>query len=77
MITPVTSSSASALRRGLTFTAGCQRPVVKVHRERKRGIFRQIKAQNRRNIGNISRFCNAELAEKTRFRRGLTFTAGC
>jgi len=49
---------------------------VEVHRERKRGIFRQIKAQDRRNIGNISRFCNAEVAEKTRFRRGLTFTAG-
>jgi len=51
--------------------------VVEVHRERKREIFRQIKAPNRRNTGSISRFGNAELAEKIRFRRGLTFTTGC
>ena len=52
-------------------------PVVKVDHERERAIFRQIKAQNRRNIGDLSRFCNAELAEKGRSQRGSSFTTGC
>jgi hypothetical protein len=56
---------------------GLEQAVVEVHRAPERGIFRQIKAQNRRNTGSISRFCNAELAEKTRSGRGLTFTTGC
>ena len=43
-----------------------QQPVVKVDRKRERAIFRQIKAQNRRKIGDLSRICNAELAEKGR-----------
>jgi hypothetical protein len=51
--------------------------VVKGRSRRKREIFRQIKALDRSNIGNISRFSNAELAEKIRFRRGPPFTTGC
>ena len=49
---------------------------MEVLREREREILRQIKAPNRRNTGSISRFGNAELAEKIRPRRGLTFATG-
>ena len=52
--------------------------VVEVLRERGGQIFRHIfiKAPNRRNTGSIPRFGNAELAEKIRPRRGLTFATG-
>jgi len=50
---------------------------VEVHRGRERGVLRQIEAPNRRHTGSIPRFGNEELAEKTRSRRGLTFTTGC
>jgi len=49
--------------------------VVEVSRQRERAIFRQIKAQDRWNIGDRS--CNAELAEKGRSEQGSTFTTGC
>jgi hypothetical protein len=51
--------------------------VAEVRRKRERVIFRQIKAGNRRNIGNISRFFNAELAKKGRSQLGSTFAKGC
>jgi len=50
--------------------------MVEVSRQRERGIFRQIKAQDRWDIGDISRSCNAELAEKGRSQQGSTFTTG-
>jgi len=40
-------------------------------------MFRQIKAPNRSNTVCLPRFGNAELAEKIRPRRGLTFATGC
>jgi len=51
--------------------------VVEVSRQRERAIFRQVKAQYRWNIGDISRSCNAERAEKGRSQQGSTFTTGC
>jgi len=51
--------------------------VVEVSRQRERAIFRQIKAQDRWNIGDIWRSCNAELAENGRSQQGSTFTTGC
>jgi len=51
-------------------------PVVEVSCQRERAIFRQIKAQDRWNIGDISRSCNAELVEKGRSQQGSTFTTG-
>ena len=60
-----------------TVPAATWQPVVKVLRERGREVFRQIKAPNRRHTGSIPRFGNAELAEKIRPRRGLTFATGC
>jgi len=39
--------------------------------------IRQIKAPNRRNTASMPRFGNAEMAEKIRPRRGLTFSTGC
>jgi hypothetical protein len=50
--------------------------VVKVDRMRERGIFGQIKAENRRNIRDLARFSNADLAEKARSERGAHFTTG-
>ena len=44
--------------------AGCWEAGVFLRLGREQVIFRQIKAQNRSDIGNISRFCNAELAKK-------------
>ena len=54
-----------------------QQPGAKVLRAPEREIFRQIKAPNCRDTGGISRFGNAELAEKIRSGRGLTFATGC
>jgi hypothetical protein len=51
--------------------------VVEVLRAPERDVFRQIKASNRSNIGNIARFGNAEMAEKGRSERGMTFATGC
>jgi len=51
--------------------------VVEVSRQRERAIFRQIKAQDRWNSGDILRSRNAELAEKGRSQQGSTFTTGC
>jgi len=51
--------------------------VVEVSRHRERAIFRQIKAQERWDIGDISRSCNAELAENGRSQQGSTFSTGC
>jgi len=51
--------------------------VVEVSRQRERAIFRQIKAQDRWNIDDISRSCNAELAENGRSQQGSTFTTDC
>jgi len=50
--------------------------VVKVDRLRERGIFGQIKAENRRNIRDLERFSNADLAEKARSERGANFATG-
>ena len=50
---------------------------MKVNRRRGREIFRQIKAQNHSHTVVFRGFCNAELAEKIRSRRGLTFATGC
>jgi hypothetical protein len=44
---------------------------------RERGIFGQIKAENRRNIRDLARFSNADLAEKARAERGASFATGC
>jgi len=49
---------------------------VEVSRQRERAIFRQIKAHNRWNIGDIPRSCHAELAENGRSQQGSTFTTG-
>jgi hypothetical protein len=51
-------------------------PVAKVARLRERGIFGQIKAENRRNIRDLARFPNADLAEKARSERGASFAMG-
>jgi hypothetical protein len=51
--------------------------VVKVSRWREREIFHQIKAEKRRNIRDLARFSNAELVEKVRSQRGLSFVTGC
>jgi hypothetical protein len=51
--------------------------VVKVSRWREREICHQIKAENRRNIRDLARFSNAELVEKVRSQRGLSFATGC
>jgi hypothetical protein len=51
--------------------------VVEVLRERERGILRQIEAEDPTNTGTIGEADDEELAEKTRSRRGLTFTTGC
>jgi len=51
--------------------------VVEVSRQRERAIFRQIKAQDRWNIGDVSRSCNAELAKKGRSQQISTFITGC
>ena len=51
--------------------------VAEVLRDRGREILRQIKAPKRRNAGSIPSFGNAELAEKIRPRRGLTFATDC
>jgi cystathionine beta-lyase/cystathionine gamma-synthase len=51
--------------------------VVKVARPRERGIFSQIKAENRRNIRDLARFSNADLAEKAHSERGASFATGC
>jgi len=51
--------------------------VVEVSRQREGAIFRQIKAQDRWNIGDIPRSCNAELAGKGRSQQGSTFTTDC
>jgi hypothetical protein len=47
--------------------------VAKVARLRERGIFGQIKAADRRNIRDLGRFSNADLAEKARSERGARF----
>jgi len=39
-------------------------------------VSRQIKAQDRWNIGDISRSCNTERPEKGRSQQGSTFTTG-
>jgi len=49
---------------------------VEVSRQREQAICRQIKAQDRWNIGDISRACNAELAENGRSQHGSIFTTG-
>jgi len=54
----------SSRQRTAFFSALLQQSVVKVDRERKREIFRQINASGRRNTGSISRFGNAELCGK-------------
>jgi len=51
--------------------------VVEVSRQRERAIPRQIKAQDRWNIGDISRSCNAERPENYRSQQGSTFTTDC
>jgi hypothetical protein len=51
--------------------------VVKVARLRERGIFGQIKAEYRRNIRDLARFSNADLAEKARSEHGASFATGC
>jgi len=50
---------------------------MKIDRMRERGIFGQIKAGNRRNIRDLTRFSNADLAEKARSERGARFATGC
>ncbi len=49
---------------------------MKLSRRRERELFRQIKAWNHRHTGVFRGFRNAELAEKIRSRRGLSFTPG-
>ena len=51
--------------------------MVKVSRLREREIFRQIQAPNHRHTGVFRGFGNAELAEKIRSQRGLSFATGC
>jgi len=53
-----------------------QQPVAKVGRMRERGIFGQIKAENRKKIRDLARFSNADLAEKARSERGASFATG-
>jgi hypothetical protein len=50
--------------------------VAKIDRMRERGIFGQITAENRRNIRDLARFSNADLAEKARSERGASLAAG-
>ena len=49
---------------------------MKFGRRREREIFRQIQARNHRHTGVFRGFRNAELAEKIRSQRGLSFTPG-
>jgi hypothetical protein len=44
---------------------------------RERGLFGQIKAENRRNIQDLAKFSNADLAEKARSEHGASFAMGC
>ncbi len=57
--------------------AGAQQPVVKVSRLQEREIFRQIQAPNLETTGVFRGFGNAELTEKIRSQRGLSFATGC
>jgi hypothetical protein len=50
--------------------------VVKVGRMGEGGIFGQIKAEDRRNIRDLVRFSNADLAEKARSELGASFATG-
>ncbi len=50
---------------------------MKVLREREREVFRQIKTLNRMDMGDLQRFWNEELAEKSRSRRDLTRATAC
>jgi hypothetical protein len=75
---PVFVSMNRHPRPGHAVVAGKpQQPVVKVGRMRERGIFGQIKAENRRNIRDLARFSNADLAEKARSERDASFATGC
>ncbi len=51
--------------------------MAKVPSSRKRGIFRQIKERNRKNIGNISRISRRSAGGKDPFSAGVTFATGC
>jgi hypothetical protein len=50
---------------------------MEVHRDPGRGILRQIEAEDPTHTGSRRGSDDEELAEKTRPRRGLTFTTDC